>query len=770
MRFPLLIVCTLLLLAGCRSGGPVAPSSEATFEHDAALVPVAVSPDTWLLPLTRQQLTIDEHDTVGVAPLETRELAGLGDRFLLDISRAVQGGFGHALKAISVRRIGPGRLGVTLQITHPFPLPDLLQPASDTNRLDLHLFGVHALVLTSAAGTDPGNGASAGVLLDTSLLANPMGYTPAYPTSITGTTTTVHPYRTFFRADPTGDPSNLGKGNYDPATGYADLMAPSGYNIFPQGATATTELILKVATGTTTTLDLLIGASYIDATADDALDKLPNGTNGPDYFAPSGAGTNPWWVTVTSEKENILPKMVAGDVKVTISILDWQVGLVADAGYPDPAKHDGLPEDSNIDFVHVAIPAFSATPVDVAVPIAGGDGFFGTPLVYEATIPNSLGPIGGTYLGLVEVKDKATPGTQADSNPRQTITGKRIQGSVFDCPSTSTYQVFAVTVPPGTAPPIARLVTDESISVGQQIQLAAEGCDTDGVIVEYQWDFDYDGTTFTADRTDPPGADGKVSINVGRPFTCQPTGAPVSIALRAKDNDGLLSVVNCTEPSTGSTFDPATCVLVGDLPRTCATITVTPREAGLMFGTDVNASGAPQSTSPFSDTKSAGQHGLAVFQNQVFLVFHEVKEDWKTGNVYLARSENRGATFGTPINLTNIVAPTGEPGQEPPAGPYAQTPSIALTSTGNPIVAYATGRDLKQDIALKISSDGGNTFGNEILFERTGNQGQPGIVVTNDTTVWVSFVDWASSGGDTIVVGTGTISSADPPLFAVVND
>ncbi|HYE77352.1 MAG TPA: hypothetical protein VEI97_05135, partial [bacterium] len=356
------------------------------------------------------------------------------------------------------------------------------------------------------------------------------------------------------------------------------------------------------------------------------------------------------------------------------------------------------------------------------------------------------GAVGGVQYGLVEVTDAATPGGDA---ALERINGIRRTGGRFEVHSTSTYQVVRVMVPPGTRPPIAVLEAPMAVEVGEDFVLeGSRSCDADGVIVEYQWDFLFDGTFEPLIVTTEP----RLSV----PARCEPAPQPFSVALRVKDNDGFFSAIQCEEPAPGSTYDQEACSFTGDPPRNCQTVAITGRQGPPTFATDVNASGQPAATAGFVDTQSSGQHALVIDGPRVFIVYHAVNIDFTTGNVFFARSQNGGASFETPVNLSMITLPTPMPGQEPPED-AAVYPAIALMADGNPAVVYGQGPLLDQDIHLRLSVDRGTTFTPAIKLLRSGNQGQPSIAADHSSgALFMAYVDWAATGGDRILVTRAT--------------
>lgn len=768
-RAHLLLGVWLLLaaLTACGRGThpAIPPPAQGTGEP-VDLAPITTGPGGALLPLARYEVTLpgDGSDpTLSYIPDRTN--AARGDRFFLDLTTGADRG-SLLLQLINVRRQG-GRLGLTLRVRHPIPLPSSL-PDPSQGRLDLHLFGPMAIVLSEAAGIDPANGAIENLRLDAGLLLNPMGYTAAIPAAITNTTTRQHPYRVFFREDPAEDPSNLGRGNFTDADGFADLANPRGFNVFPQGSTATTELLFPVSS-VTRSFQLLIGAHYVEPKATDA-DRLPHEEGGPVYFAPAGAGTSPWALAATVRPVDLAPKDTSGRIDLTVRVYDWQIGRNADPLYPDPEFPGGIPQASTIERVRVFLPGFSDDPLEkTAADNAGAaSGFFDAPLRYEFSIPNSKGAVGGSWLGLIVVEDTA----DAAGGPR----GAPASGGLYTLESTTVYQTFVAVVPAGTEPPVAALDEIEPFEVGDTITLVARGCDPDGVLAAFQWDFNFNGTFMP--MLELPVAEGALfqEITIPPPSACVPTGGPVRIAIRAVDNDGFLSEVICDDPTVPLPTGADLCALPpGTRLPACRDLVILPRDSDPEFTTKASLSGSPAAVTPFADTRSSGQHGLVVSPNgrQLWIVYHVVRNGFDTGNVFIARSTNSGASFNTAVNLSQITPEQPErPGDPPPPGPVANHPALALYENDgklHPVVAYAKGPYLDQDIHFRISADEGETFSNEVRVERTGNQGQPALAIGPDGALLAAFTSWHVPGGDEILVARGIPGQGDLSI-AQVND
>ena len=745
------------LSCGGGGGDPTQPGPGP--QEPPSLVSIEVSPGVNLIPLGRFVLEVDpETLNFSFDQQQVRSATELGDRFLIDATRIFQSQeWVNNFRPTGVRRNESGNIEVDFRLDHPLPLPDLEAEASDTNRLDLHVFGPHIIALSET----PGIAIEEGVLVDPSLIANPHGFSAAFPEEVTGTTTNLHPYRVLFQTDPAVDAANLGTGNFDPDLGFPDPpIAPVGYNVFPQGGSAFGTVEFFPKDDRPFADDLLIAAYYIDPKTTSA-DRLPNESGGPFYFAPAGAGVSPWWVDLTVTETDLVANNPGGSVEVEVRVYDWQVGLDAAENFPDKTNPDGLPAASAPGTVTVAIPEISDSPMTaiLADNAEEATGFFGDPLIYTVSVPNTIGPLSGEYPGFVRVDDQA-PATNA-GNVSQVG-----NDDLFGLNSTATYQAFLFEVPPGTNPPVVSLNVAEEFVLGQEVLLdASESCDSDGEIVEYLWDLDFDGTFDPTLMTESP----TLNLNELDPeISCRPSDGAFTVAVQAVDNDGFMSVIVCDEPSPESTFEAASCTVTGDLPKSCQTTIILPREGLPAFATDVDVAGSPAASAPFADTHSSGQHGLVVRGERVYVTWHAIDFGFDFGNVFVAVSDNGGASFPTPTNLSMNVAPQVTPEEPDPEAESANHPTLAVSEDGETVVVvYADGPHLDQNIVIHPSTDGGLNFAADISPQRIGNQGFPSVALAPDNTLYFAYVDFDGTAGDRIWAGTGALDSTELALDAI---
>jgi len=136
--------------------------------------------------------------------------------------------------------------------------------------------------------------------------------------------------------------------------------------------------------------------------------------------------------------------------------------------------------------------------------------------------------------------------------------------------------------------------------------------------------------------------------------------------------------------------------------------------AGSTFGAPINVS---------NTAKDSGYPQITMSGNNVYVVWTETISN-KNYDVFFAKSTNGGSTFDTPVNVSNNVGPSG----------------WALVAAPNNI--YVTWEDRtagNYDILITKSTDGGSTFGTPVNVSNTPEDSTfKQMVATNDSVylVW----------------------------------
>ena len=136
--------------------------------------------------------------------------------------------------------------------------------------------------------------------------------------------------------------------------------------------------------------------------------------------------------------------------------------------------------------------------------------------------------------------------------------------------------------------------------------------------------------------------------------------------------------------------------------------------AGVTFGAPVNVSNTP---------KDSGYPQIAMSGNNVYVVWTETISD-KNYDVYFAKSTDGGATFGTPVNISHDDGPSG----------WAQ-----VTAPNNIYVTWVDSTPGNYDVFVAKSTDGGSTFDIPVNVSNTPVESAfQQMVATNDSVylVW----------------------------------
>ncbi|MEO7993852.1 MAG: hypothetical protein ABI743_05595, partial [bacterium] len=578
-----------------------------------------------------------------------------GDSYLIDVTKFFVVAPCHDCAEVSSIGFNPnGHLDVDITIRHPFA-----SPVAPTTRKDLHVFDVMGLLVYESLPADTTHFPSANLDLGTGTgLANADGYTALLDGAIEPWIATpvidAHPYKVF---NGTGD-----AGSYDPisASGFPDLVNPSGHNVFPMGGSATATYELAIATGASRKLGLVLTANYGQSAANRSQRTTPQ------YYLPEFNNKAAWRVTATVANNTLEAGNTGSTAELTVAVRDWQEGATVATGWSFGATaKDEVREASDIASVDVELPGVLATPQTQPGSAGVGGGSL-EDKIFAFLMANTASGGAGDYQGLVTVTE--------------TLTDSRTQG--FDRTLTpvnlglfKTYQSFAVTVldnndPPMLTCPITSNPSPPIATVPCDLNVAAAS-DPDGPApLNYEWDTNYGGIpgSFSADFTT-----GVPTLN----FTF-PTTAPVEIAVRAVDGDGaqssICSAIFTPGPADGPQFQ---------LPNTNNFT-----EQYLRHYTTNPISGWP-------DQGWNNSVAISPVSNDIYvLVDGKVSGDTRGGQ-YVVRSSDGGVTWGTPV----MSAPYTNPPPAPPNPgtnfdqwtvlPYVAT--IGCTADGHPVVAFQEG-------------------------------------------------------------------------------
>lgn len=395
-------VLSALAFAGCGGSAPAQPPAVPA----QAATPFFGLPHADTAGMTAGVTGLAEihldPDTLTAEVLPLRELTTQGDLYELSIRPFFRP---RDIRVRSIER-GPaaGTVLLTVEFHHPFPMPaDLNPPATASKRIDLHIFDVSALL--AVEGADAFYGGS--VVTNASLLRNADGYRDpgaTFDRSALGVTNaTIFPYKLVAQNIDTGNPL----GNYSPfGNGWTEfgLLSPEGYDIFPQGGSATVTFDLDVSGGSTS-FPLVVLAKYMDprATPDPKSKRLPvpGDPTSLRYILPEAAGD------IQRIEASVSGSLVGGSsseiVIVDLAILDWDHDAEVAAPFPNNGNLGQVARASHVSQTDASVPALDSNPYPIAPPAGPGPvvttagGIINTNL-YDPAAPESL-------LGLVRVTD-----------------------------------------------------------------------------------------------------------------------------------------------------------------------------------------------------------------------------------------------------------------------------------------------------------------------------------------------------------------------------
>lgn len=106
--------------------------------------------------------------------------------------------------------------------------------------------------------------------------------------------------------------------------------------------------------------------------------------------------------------------------------------------------------------------------------------------------------------------------------------------------------------------------------------------------------------------------------------------------------------------------------------------------------------------------------GVAAIGSQIFVAFSDFRDPGPEGdndwNIYFARSDDNGKTFGKNIRLNDVV------------GGVDKSPKLAVNDRGEVFCAWRTGRDsIFGDVAVSYSPDGGDHWSPSAVLGRAGD-------------------------------------------------
>jgi hypothetical protein len=235
----------------------------------------------------------------------------------------------------------------------------------------------------------------------------------------------------------------------------------------------------------------------------------------PKYYNPEFNRKAAWKVAVEIPSGANPPAMgntwddsdITTTYDLVVKVYDWQQGVSASATVPydDEADTTLVYAVSNVSEVSLEVPGMFS-PIMTMDTADSGSGAPDDPLVYTFSVANANGLDAGTYYGLVKVTDERSPLTPTDSRDFIIDSPDGIALNNYSIPEYAAYQIFPAIIVVGCGP-ISGSITDPVCPVtgvfnnGFVAFTASASSANGGNPVSYEWDMDYDGTTFDVDAT-----------------------------------------------------------------------------------------------------------------------------------------------------------------------------------------------------------------------------------------------------------------------------
>lgn len=391
-----------LLLASC-SGGPTptTPTSGGSTLAPAPAIAPSIPSDVGLLGA----LTVRVDPATLTATADPMRLpTAYGDNYWLNATGFLDGApCKDCFSVTGVSRDIDGNVVLSVNARHPFAAGNPALPISGVNRLDLHVFDAAVLV---AADLDNETAAflNGSATVPARLVRNAAGYSPLLTSVVQSLNpalaATAFPY-VMLNEDRTA--GNFAGSN---PTGFADLEAPTGMNVFPMGADVTSDVVLGVdAADGPVELTLLFTCAY-GASVNNRTERL-----NPRYCLPE-FNTKPAWkveVEIPAVSNTLQEGQPSSSATVNVRVWDWQQGATVD---PLLDNFTSIRGASDVASVSLLIPGLRSTVLDLGSPISG-TGPFDDPLTYSTIVTNAENALEGDYIAVVEVVDSRSSGLNA---------------------------------------------------------------------------------------------------------------------------------------------------------------------------------------------------------------------------------------------------------------------------------------------------------------------------------------------------------------------
>lgn len=586
-----LVLMLVAMVTACSSGGgSIIPDGPDGFSASSQL-PVYLNPSTEGVKsgtgvLGVYQIVIDNSSlNYDVVPL--RYSSFVPREFETDLTLALTTSFCHdCFKVNGVTLNASENILLDVGVKHPFPQVTTL-PAPRPQRPDLHVFDVEGIVVVEGNTGFP----RSGITLNPDFVVNPEGFTSVFDAAIDSlggsftTAANAHPFKILSMGNYVNPSDDIG--NYDPNSlnGYpspSGIMNPTGFNVMKGGCDYFNTTYELKSEGTSTSFLFVVTCSFGEAAKGRGSDLQKR--DSPIYLLPAFSKPEAWKVAVDVENNGLADNDNTSTADIVIRVADWQEAYGATPANPafDPSidiavQRNTLIHASGIHNVVVDIPSLNFMGDDALAQgeIPTGDSTYLVPSTYRITvnndefaseIPDPNNP--PQFWGLVATQDDLA-GT---ANPSGGIDRDLIvPDSIFSISDYTTYQVFGISIFPPNIPPTPNItcvvpggVEPFSINSGDLPDFHGNASiDSDGAIVKYEWDFDYDNVTHNfADPSDPEYyTDGDINVAADPPpwkmNNLLNVNASKYVALRVTDDSaGATTSVMYVEVDIGPNLAP----------------------------------------------------------------------------------------------------------------------------------------------------------------------------------------------------------------------
>lgn len=485
-----------LLLSGCgRSADPLIPANPAVGTPSALALQAGADGATLLAGFHVQvdpetlMATVTPHRATAAQPPQ-------GQRYDLDIANFQNA---NSFRITGVQVLGSGNFRLTFSHAHPFPAPNVTNPATGTNRADLGYTG-RLLVLTTY---NPKSFFTNAVRLSAGAVVGPDGYVEVGDLLASSgiPLVTAYPYKLL--ADEAQDNregvSNGGvpAGNYAaPAGGWqrinlgANGTGWTGYDYLHGGQSITNQITLsrESLNANNFALDVALLIQYTDPRGSGgATHRLPPEVINASAFAYRlpYAALDVSRVIPTSNLT--LRSAVGSTTTLEVRVRDWDAGASEASGKQVGGETDvariqqggaGAPE------VVLDCPDLLTAGLRNLGTPTSGTGLSNAVFVYSNTLPNQTGAGAGTYYGCLRVTDVEFADTERGTY-HAGVDATTLLPSASRAVPARTWQIVPITV---NAPPVVTGVTPTGIvgAVDEKLtfQVTATGTPT-----SFDWNF-----------------------------------------------------------------------------------------------------------------------------------------------------------------------------------------------------------------------------------------------------------------------------------------